>query len=113
MVKQVIVVRNDIKLSKGKMAAQVAHASLNSSKAASSRTNKKWEADGQKKVILKAKDLKHIIELGRKCKKLKIPHSIITDAGLTEVSAGTVTCIGIGPEEDSKLDKITGSLPLL
>jgi PTH2 family peptidyl-tRNA hydrolase len=110
--KQVIVVRKDLKLSRGKLAAQVAHASFSSSQLASRRAVKTWERDGQKKVVLAA-GKQHIMEIKKKCRKLRIPHSLISDAGLTELPSGTVTCLGIGPADDSKIDKLTGSLPLL
>ena len=110
--KQVIVVRSDLRMSKGKLAAQVAHASLSSSQNANKRMIKEWQKRGQKKVILEA-GMKQIMELEKKCKKLKIPSSLITDAGSTELLPGTVTCLGIGPDEDYKIDKVTGSLPLL
>jgi len=35
------------------------------------------------------------------------------DRGLTEIDPGTITCIGIGPDEERVLDKITGNLKLL
>ena len=111
--KQVIVVRNDLRMSKGKLAAQVAHASISSSQIATKRMMRKWEKEGQKKVVLKARNLKQLKVLERECKKLKIPFSLITDAGSTELLHGTVTCLGIGPDEDSRVDKVTGSLPLL
>jgi PTH2 family peptidyl-tRNA hydrolase len=110
--KQAIVVRKDLKMSKGKLAAQVAHASFSSSKLVDKRLIKKWEKEGQKKVILAAGE-KQLMELEKKCKKLRIPYSLITDAGLTELPSGTVTCLGIGPAEDPKINKVTGSLPLL
>jgi PTH2 family peptidyl-tRNA hydrolase len=110
--KQVIVVRNDLKLSRGKLAAQAAHASFSSSQAAGRKAVKIWEKEGQKKVILSS-GKEQIIEMEKKCRKLRIPCSLITDAGLTEIPSGTVTCLGIGPDEDPKIDKVTGSLPLL
>ena len=110
--KQVIVVRSGLRMSKGKLAAQVAHASFSSLQNASKRMIKKWEKEGQKKVILEA-GMKQIMELEKKCKKLKIPSSLITDAGSTELLPGTVTCLGIGPDEDYRINKVTGSLPLL
>ena len=105
-------VRKDLKLSKGKLAAQVAHASFSSSQLASRTAVKAWERDGQKKVVLAA-EMKQITELKKKCRKLRIPCSLISDAGLTEIPSGTVTCLGIGPADDSRIDKLTGSLPLL
>jgi PTH2 family peptidyl-tRNA hydrolase len=110
--KQVIVVRKDLKLSKGKLAAQVAHASFSSSQRAGRTALKIWEKDGQKKVVLAA-GRQHLMELEKKCRKLRIPCSLISDAGLTEIPSGTITCLGIGPAEDSKIDRLTGSLPLL
>ena len=109
--KQVIVVRNDLKLSKGKLAAQCAHASY--AAAMKSKKRKEWEKQGQKKVILKAKDVSQLLQLKDKCSLLKLPFVLISDAGLTEVTRGTVTCLGIGPEEENKINKVTGSLPLL
>ncbi len=110
--KQVIVVRKDLNLSKGKLAAQVAHASFSSSQLAGRKAVKIWEKDGQKKVILAA-GRQQLMEIKKKCRKLKIPCSLISDAGLTEIPSGTITCLGIGPADDSKIDKLTGSLPLL
>ena len=111
--KQIIVVRGDIKMSKGKLAAQVAHASVSSLQRAGKTKIKQWEKEGQKKVVLKAKTLKELLLLNVRCKKLKITSSLIRDAGSTELPNGTATCLGIGPDEDSKIDKVTGSLPLL
>ncbi len=106
-------VRNDLRMSKGKLATQVAHASLCSMQNANKRIIKEWQKQGQKKVVLMVKDLKQLMELEKKCKKLKISSSLITDAGSTELLPGTVTCLGIGPDEDSKIDRVTGSLALL
>jgi PTH2 family peptidyl-tRNA hydrolase len=111
--KQIIVVRNDLRMSKGKLAAQVAHASLCSLQNSDKKIAKEWQKQGQKKIVLKVGSLDQLMELEKKCKKLKIPFSLIADAGSTELLAGTVTCLGIGPDEDSKIDKVTGSLALL
>jgi PTH2 family peptidyl-tRNA hydrolase len=111
--KQVIVIRSDLKLSRGKTAAQACHASVTSALKSDKIIMKKWESEGQKKVILKARSLEELLELKKKCEKLGLKHSIISDAGHTELSPGTVTALGIGPDEESKIDKVTGSLPLL
>lgn len=113
MYKQVIVVRADLKLSKGKTAAQCAHASLEAYKRSDKKIIGLWDKEGEKKVILKAKDLKHLLLLKEKCEQLKIPHALISDAGLTETKPGTITALGIGPHKDDVINKVTGSLPLL
>jgi len=111
--KQVIVIRSDVEMSPAKLAVQVAHASLG----AATRTAKKifaaWEKEGQKKVVLTVKNKKELLNLEAKCKELNLPCALITDAGLTELPSGTVTCIGIGPDKEEKINKVTGALPLL
>lgn len=111
MYKQVIVIRGDIKLSSGKLCSQAAHAAI--SAALRSSYFKKWEKDGQKKVVLRARSAQELIDLHKKCDKLKIAHALISDAGRTEVEPGTITALGIGPDKEEKINKITGSLPLL
>lgn len=111
MLKQVIVVRNDLKLGKGKLAAQVAHASV--SAAEISKFKKQWLAEGQKKVVVKCESLSELLDIYEKSKKLSLPVSLIEDAGLTEIPPGTITCVGIGPDEEEKIDKITRNLKLL
>jgi PTH2 family peptidyl-tRNA hydrolase len=111
--KQVILVRDDLKLPKGKLASQCSHAAveavLNSSKA----KVEAWREEGMKKVILKVKDLAELRKYQQLAKAEKLVASLITDAGRTVVEPGTVTCLGIGPDEDEKIDKITGTLKML
>ncbi len=111
MLKQIIVVRNDLKLSKGKLAAQVAHAAI--SAAEISKFKKQWLAEGQKKVVVKCESLAELLEIYERSKTSFIATSLIQDAGLTEIPSGTITCIGIGPDEEEKIDKITKNLKLL
>ena len=111
--KQVIVIRQDIKMSKGKLAAQCCHASVSAVLKSRHTAVKKWELEGQKKVILKTKSMEALLELKKKCDRLGLASSLISDAGHTELAAGTVTALGIGPDEENKIDKVTGSLPLL
>ncbi len=114
--KLVVAVREDLNLSCGKLAVQVAHAAVECTLKAK-KSNKKWVEEwikeGQKKVVVRAKDLREIFELDFKAKNLGLTTAIIKDAGLTEVSPGTVTCIGIGPGPEEIVNKVTGSLPLL
>ena len=113
MYKQIIVVRSDLKMSKGKLAAQVSHAAVDSAHNVERKIIFAWRKEGQKKVVLKAKNETELIELKEKCEKLKIQCSLITDAGHTELKPGTITALGIGPDDEDKINKVTGSLPLL
>ena len=110
--KQVIVLRKDLNLSQGKAAAQCCHAALEAYKLAKPRQREQWAAEGQKKVVLYAKDMSELMALKEKASKLRLPVAVIRDAGLTETRPGTVTCMGIGPASASEIDKVTGSLPL-
>ncbi len=111
--KQVIVVRSDVKMSKGKLAAQCSHASVSAVLKTNKATLNKWEMEGQKKVVLKARTLDELLVLREKCRKNGLIHAIISDAGRTELTPGTITTLGIGPDDEKKIDKVTGSLPLL
>ncbi|MDO9537066.1 MAG: peptidyl-tRNA hydrolase Pth2 [Thermoplasmata archaeon] len=113
--KMVIVVRNDIKLSPGKMAAQVAHAAVNCALAAKKNYKKYfegWYDEGQKKVVVKVKSINELRELQFLAKNAGLPNSLITDAGHTQLPPGTVTCLGIGPGPEDDINKITGHLKL-
>jgi PTH2 family peptidyl-tRNA hydrolase len=113
MYKQVIVVRKDIKMGKGKLATHVAHASVGSLKNVRKNVLKKWELEGGKKIVLKISSLRRLKNLYRKVKAAKLPCFLVRDAGLTQLKTGTITCLGIGPAEEEKINKITGKLKLL
>lgn len=113
--KQVIVMRIDLKMSRGKIAVQACHASTECSDLVK-KTNKKlwseWKEYGAKKVILKVKTLSSLLTVYKKARKKLLPCILIQDKGLTEIPPST-TCLGIGPCENDVIDKITGKLPLL
>ena len=111
--KQVIVVRDDLKLSPGKMAAQACHASLSAWKVTDKVSQAKWAIEGEKVVVVKCKDIQELMDLKDKAKALRISYAVITDAGHTEIEPGTVTCIGLGPDSDLTLDKVTGHLKMM
>jgi peptidyl-tRNA hydrolase, PTH2 family len=112
MYKQVLVVRKDLKMGIGKIAAHCAHASLDVALLADEKVMVEWRKEGAKKIVVKVNSLKEIQDLQKKLKKEKIVHSLIKDAGLTQLKRGTVTVLGIGPEKEKKIDKITGKLKL-
>ena len=114
--KQVIVLRTDINMSKGKIAAQAGHAAVSASEYA--RNNRPewwtpWIMEGQCKIAVKVKSQQEILELERKARNAKLPAVLIVDRGLTELPPETTTCLGIGPAPSDKMDVITGKLPLL
>lgn len=111
--KQVIVVRRDLKLSPGKLAVQVAHASLEAYRRAGEGDKRAWEDEGAKKVVVKVPDLKSLLEIQEKTRKMKLPHALIKDAGRTELPPGTVTALGIGPSPSKDIDRVTKDLKLL
>ena len=114
MLKMAIVLNSSIEMSCGKAAAQAAHAAVECAFKAFKKNAsliKKWFDEGQKKIVLKASE-EEIIELERKAKKLGLTTALIRDAGLTELKPGTLTALAIGPEEEEKIDRVTGHLPL-
>ena len=111
--KQCIVVRTDLRLSKGKLAAQAAHAAVSACEQAKQSIRGAWKAEGQKKVILAVDDLNQLFDLEEEAKRFDLPRAMIEDAGLTEVPPGTITALGIGPAKNEELDKLTGHLKLL
>jgi PTH2 family peptidyl-tRNA hydrolase len=113
MYKQVFLVRQDLQLSKGKMAAQVAHAAVDAVDLSDAEMVQNWRDEGMKKTVLKVKDLAELKEYEKKAKKAGLTVSVITDAGHTEVDPGTITCIGIGPDTENRIDAVTGNLKLL
>lgn len=111
--KQVIAARKDLRLSPGKLAAQVAHASLEAYKRADEKLKQRWESSGSKKVVVKVGSLKELMEIYQQAKDYKLPCSLIKDAGRTELPAGTATAVGIGPAEEKNINKVTGRLKML
>ena len=111
--KQVIVIRSDLNLSRGKLSVQAAHASLEAFKKADGRVRSAWERSGSKKVAVRVEDLKGLMKIYEEAKYARLPASLIKDAGRTELPAGTVTAVGIGPSDGKAIDKITGMLKML
>ena len=114
--KMVLVTRSDLRLSPGKLAAQVAHAAVAcaiETKKNNSKWFSKWQNEGGKKAVLKVDTEKEFFPLKKKAEELKLSVFIIEDAGHTEIPAGTKTVIGIGPAPSNIIDQITGDLSIL
>lgn len=136
--KQVIVVRKDLSMRKGKLAAQVAHASL---KAVLDYAQRWVEHPGGhvysvpvsvygfpigspiqdwldnecfKKVVVSVESEKELDMIFASAEMAKLPRAIIIDNGATEFKGVlTKTCVAVGPDDPQKIDLITGNLPLL
>jgi peptidyl-tRNA hydrolase len=111
--KQVIVVNEALKLPRGKLAAQVAHAAVGAFVEASEESKQAWANRGMTKIVLKVEHEADLIKLYDVAMSRNIPARLIRDAGRTVVPEGTVTCLGLGPASDSDLDELTGELKLL
>jgi PTH2 family peptidyl-tRNA hydrolase len=114
--KLVVVIRDDLRMSPGKLAVQVAHAAVSCAMEARSRKSDwfaKWYREGQRKVVLRAKNMDELRILEVKAARAGLPRALITDAGLTELPPETTTCLGIGPAPAGSIDPVTGSLPLV
>lgn len=129
--KQVIIVRKDLNMRKGKIAAQVAHASMkvlldrmpqfgyeNSCvrilEYKYSSVFDKWLNGIFTKVVVSVDSLDELLSLQRIAEESGIPNAIITDCGLTEFNGKlTTTCLVIGPDWPNKIDPITSHLKLL
>ncbi|KAL2765329.1 peptidyl-tRNA hydrolase 2, mitochondrial isoform a [Daubentonia madagascariensis] len=113
--KMILVVRTDLKMGKGKVAAQCSHAAVSAYKQIQRRNPevlKQWEYCGQPKVVVKAPDEETLVELLTHAKMLGLTVSLIQDAGRTQIAPGSRTVLGIGPGPADLIDKVTGHLKL-
>lgn len=113
--KMVLVVRSDLKMGKGKVAAQCSHAAVSVYKQVQRRNPellKQWEYCGQPKVVVKAPDEDDLFQLLSQAKEVSLPVSLIQDAGRTQIAPGSRTVLGIGPGPADIVDKVTGHLKL-
>jgi PTH2 family peptidyl-tRNA hydrolase len=124
--KQVIVMRKDLGMRKGKMIAQGAHASLaailsqmreyihDTLELQMDERTKPWLTGNFKKVCVYVNSEEELLALYAKAKASGIITALITDSGLTEFhGVPTNTCIAVGPDFEDKIDTVTGGLPLL
>jgi PTH2 family peptidyl-tRNA hydrolase len=110
--KQAIVARGDLGMGEGKLAAQVAHASLMAYEDADSKHQSAWKGEGQKKVVLRADSEAQLFALAEKANTEGLPHAIVRDAGHTELEPGTASALAVGPANDDAVDVVTGELSL-
>ncbi|NWF94942.1 MAG: peptidyl-tRNA hydrolase [Candidatus Thorarchaeota archaeon] len=114
--KQVIAVRTDLDMSKGKIAVQVAHGAVSAAERARITHQDVWKAwlhEGQKKVAVKVHSADELLEIQRLAVVHRLPSALIQDAGMTELEPGTMTVVAVGPGTSEIVDKVTGDLKLL
>ncbi len=114
--KLVIIIRKDLRMGKGKIAAQASHASVIASeriKEINAKWWRSWINSGQRKIVLKAESKIDLFKIKEEAEEACLPTSVIQDSGLTQLEPGTVTCIAIGPAPSELIDKITKELSLL
>lgn len=111
--KQVIVVNAALGLPPGKLAAQVAHAAVIGFLRAPAQAQRDWLQSGMAKIVLTCPSEDALAELAAQADSAGLPTGLVRDAGRTVVSAGTPTCVGIGPAEAARIDAVTGELKLL
>ena len=111
--KQVILVRDDLKLPKGKLASQCSHASVDATLKSDKKIIDLWKKEGGKKVILKVKDEGELFKYKEIAEDEGLKTALIQDAGHTVVEPGTITCLGIGPDLEEKIDKVSGKLKMM
>lgn len=110
--KQVILIRKDLKMSKGKTAAQAAHGAVEATLKADKSLVSKWRSAGMKKVTLSVNSEKELYKYLQIAKEDGLATGLITDAGRTEIAPGTPTCLAIGPDDEDIIDSITGELKI-
>ncbi|EJP66101.1 hypothetical protein NHJ13051_002658 [Beauveria bassiana] len=120
--KLVLVVRTDLGMTKGKIAAQCSHATLACYKAlagnpdADSTERKmlaRWEKYGQAKIAVQVKSQDEMLQMCRKARGMGLTAEVVKDAGRTQIEAGSMTVLGVGPAPRSLIDEVTGHLKLL
>lgn len=117
--KMVLIVRTDVKMSPGKIAAQCAHAAVtlyeSGTKSRQTPFLKLWLILGQPKIVLRVDSncesaLKNVYSAAR---HKNLNACLIYDAGKTQVPTGTLTVVGVGPNNSSDVDEITKKFKLL
>jgi PTH2 family peptidyl-tRNA hydrolase len=113
-VKLAVAVRTDLDMGRGKIAAQVAHAAVAATLASLGTADfAAWLREGQPKVVLRVRTAGELDDLVRQAQAGGLPVEVISDAGRTQVTPGTVTCCALGPAESQRIDAVTGGLALL
>lgn len=111
--KLVLIVRKDLKMGIGKIAAQCSHASVMAYQKSGSLLLLRWAASGHKKIVVECPDEQALLDIRDKAKEHRILTNVVHDAGHTQVAPGTSTVLAVGPAREDLINQITGHLRLL
>ncbi|PIU62419.1 aminoacyl-tRNA hydrolase [archaeon CG07_land_8_20_14_0_80_38_8] len=114
--KQAIIVRADLKMGRGKIASQASHASVSTAYKSWKKNAElfnEWKNEGMPKIVLKVNSEKDILKFANEAGKNNLIFDVIRDAGRTQIPPNTITALGIGPDNEEKIDKIVKNLKLL
>lgn len=112
----IFVVRNDLKMGKGKIAAQCGHAAVGAFQSASKRHPQQvraWENSGSAKIAVKVDSKEQLLTIRQQALARNFNACMIRDAGRTQIEPNSITVLAIGPARVRELDEITGHLKLL
>lgn len=112
----VFLVRNDLKMGKGKIAAQCGHAAVGAYQSAMKKIPhvvRSWENSGCAKIALKCDDKAQLMELRALAKQNQLNTCMIRDAGRTQIEPNSITVVAIGPARVRDIDVVTKHLKLL
>ena len=112
----ILVVRNDLKMGKGKIGAQCAHAAVGAFESALKKIPhilRKWQNSGSAKIAVKVDTETELMEIRRIAIQNSLNVCLIRDAGRTQIEPNTKTVLAIGPALAKDIDRITGHLKLL
>jgi PTH2 family peptidyl-tRNA hydrolase len=118
--KMILVVREDLKMGKGKIGAQCGHAVLGAYRQIIRGSNKlhqewlnNWEYIGEAKICVKCNSEKEMIDISNVAKEKGLNTHIVVDAGRTQIASGSKTVLAIGPAPVEVINEVTSQLRLL
>jgi PTH2 family peptidyl-tRNA hydrolase len=114
VIKQTILIRNDLNMRKGKMVAQGAHAALSAALTVLDTPEcKEWLETGMTKIVLYVRSEQELLDFYRLAVAHGFPAALIKDKAHTEFKEPTHTAVAIGPADKDRIDILTKDLPLL
>lgn len=115
--KQIIVMRSDLNMRKGKAIAQGSHASMafltKNYPRELTDIQKEWLDNSFTKICVRVESEEELLEIAKRASEKNVECHVVTDNGRTEFNGiPTKTCLALGPDKADLLDEITGHLKL-